>query len=294
MSGEGEGVGVGVGVGERDARDWRALTEETRAIWDGNAAWWADSIGEGNSFQLEIVNPPTERLLALRPGERVLDVACGNGAFARRLARAGAEVVAFDFSERFIARAREHDRATDDRIAYHVLDATDEAGLLTLGERRFDAAVCNMALMDVTDIAPLLAALARLLKPGGRFVFSVSHPCFNSTATSLVAEEENRDGELVTTYAVKVAGYLGLAPARGLGIVGQPRPHLYFDRPLSALLGAGFRAGFVLDGLEEPGDPIGPDPARPFSWRNLPGIPPAIIARLRLPGPDAPGPPSPG
>ena len=266
-----------------NTRELLALTRETQAIWDGNAEFWADYIGEGNQFQLEIVNPPTERLLDLKPGERVLDVACGNGPFARRMAQAGAEVVAFDFSERFIAWARRRSAETGDNIEYHVLDATDEAQLLTLGERRFEAAVCNMALMDMTTIDPLLAALARLLKPGGRFVFSVMHPCFNSTAMRFTAEQHEQGGEVITTYAVKVTDYLGLAPAKGLGIRGQPRPHYYFHRPLSVLFGACFRAGFVLDGLEEPADPSGPNPQRPFSWANLPGIPPAIVARLRLP-----------
>jgi len=41
-------------------------------------------------------------------------------------------------------------------------------------------------------------------------------------------------------------------------------------------------AGFVLDGLEEPADAAGPRPERPFSWANFPGIPVALVARMRL------------
>jgi hypothetical protein len=136
--------------------------------------------------------------------------------------------------------------------------------------------------MDMTTIEPLLAALARLLKTGGRFVFSVPHPCFNSTATRIVAEREDRDGEFVTTYAVKVLDYFGLTSTKALGIVGEPQPHYCFDRPLSVLFGVCFAAGFVLDGLEEPTDPAGPDPTRPFSSQNMPSIPVALVARMRL------------
>ena len=54
---------------------------------------------EGNRHSKELVWPAQERLLGLRRGESVLEVACGNGNFARRMARAGAKVVASDFSE---------------------------------------------------------------------------------------------------------------------------------------------------------------------------------------------------
>jgi hypothetical protein len=58
-------------------------------------------------------------------------------------------------------------------------------------------------------------------------------------------------------------------------------PHPYFHRPLSRLLGAGFAAGFVLDGLEEPA--FGPDDraGRPLGWANLKTVPPVLAARLR-------------
>ncbi|HEX5504084.1 MAG TPA: class I SAM-dependent methyltransferase [Thermomicrobiales bacterium] len=266
--------------------DLDALTAESRAIWDENAAYWDARMGaEGNDWQRDLIRPPTERLLALRPGELVLDVACGNGAFSRRMAALGARVVAFDFSARLVELARARTAASPDlagSVEYRVLDATDEAALLALGAGRFDAAVATMALMDMPAIEPLFAALARLLKPGGRFVFSVSHPCFHSMACRMAIEQEERGGELVTTRAVKVSGYLRQSPTKGVAIVGQPALQYYFDRPLSVLLGAGFRAGFALDGLEEPSFDGGPEPARPFSWANFPDIPPALVARMRV------------
>jgi hypothetical protein len=66
-----------------------------------------------------------------------------------------------------------------------------------------------------------------------------------------VAEMEDRAGEIVTLYSVKVFRYITPSVARGLAIPGQPKAQLYFHRPLQILLGAGFKAKFVLDGLEE-------------------------------------------
>ena len=69
--------------------------------------------------------------------------------------------------------------------------------------------------------------------------------------------------------------------AKGLGVIGQPRPQYYFERSLSLLLGEFFRAGLVLDGLEEPILPSGQG-KRPFSWENFPEIPPALVVRMRV------------
>ena len=87
-------------------RDTAALTQESRAIWNAKAAFWDERMGDGNAFQRMLVAPATERLLAPREGELVLDVACGNGVMARRLGALGARVVACDFSDVFIERAR--------------------------------------------------------------------------------------------------------------------------------------------------------------------------------------------
>ena len=80
----------------------RRLVSETQAIWDGKAEFWDARMGEGNPFQLVLVGPAAERLLMLQPGERVLEIACGNGVFARRLARLGGRITATDFSRRFL------------------------------------------------------------------------------------------------------------------------------------------------------------------------------------------------
>src|SRR5437870_4061910 len=78
-----------------------------RDAWNRNAEFWNERMGDGNDFFTVLVWPAVERLLASRPGDRLLDVACGNGVSSRRLASSGAKVVAFDFSEQMIAAARE-------------------------------------------------------------------------------------------------------------------------------------------------------------------------------------------
>lgn len=257
------------------------LGRQASGIWNRNAAFWDDFFGEGNNFHRYLISPAVEKLLALQPGERVLDVACGNGALARRMADLGVQVTACDVSPVFIERARARSEAYAGRVSYAVVDASDEAQLLELGEGRFDAATCTMALMDMAQIDPLFRALARLVRPGGRFVFVLSHPCFNAGGAYKSVEEADRDGDLVVTRAVKVEKYITPSHSLGLGVIGQPEAQLYFHRPLSVLLQPAFRAGWLIDGLEEPVFPPETEGRRPFSWENFKEIPPVLAVRCR-------------
>src|SRR5207237_417861 len=107
-----------------------------------------------------------------------------NGLSSRRLAALGAEVLASDFSTEMLAHAQRRRTRGPGRIAYRHVDATDEAQLLELGAAGpFNAALASMALMDMAESAPLMRALATLLKPEGAFVFSILHPAFNNPWT---------------------------------------------------------------------------------------------------------------
>jgi hypothetical protein len=99
----------------------------------------------------------------------------------------------------------------------------------------------------------------------------------------VVEEDWNDEGMLSTRYAMKVSRYLGLRPGKGIGMIGEPEPHYYFHRPLSVLLRDAFRAGLVLDGIEEPAFPPSADTtrARSLAWQNYTEIPPVLVARLR-------------
>ena len=83
----------------------------------------------------------------------------------RRMAELGADVLATDFSEGMLERARSH----GGDVEYRLADATDERALLSLGEPgSFDAVISNMAMMDMESIESMSAAASRLLRESGR------------------------------------------------------------------------------------------------------------------------------
>ena len=261
--------------------DFPEHADENRRIWNANARWWDDRIGDGNDFQTLLIEPATERLLNVTAADTILDVACGAGRFSRRMAEHGARVVGIDTSSEFIARARERAPANA-AIDYRVLDAATADDLRSLGADRFTKAVCTMALMDMPEIAPLFRALTSLLPRNGLFVFSVTHPCFHSAAIQRFAEmyEEGAGRHIILT-GVKVSSYLSPSARKTEGIVGQPEPQFFFHRPISRLFQLGFEAGFVVDGFEEPGFPPVTTPKAGVKWNDMPDIPPILVVRMR-------------
>ena len=271
-------------VNRQHSPDFPEYDNRTIEAWDRLAEWWDDRIGDGNEFQDYLVEPATERMLALKAGEQVLDVACGAGRLARRMAGMGAVVTAIDQAERFLNRARDRTKENDDRIEYLKLDATDRAAILSLGRGRFDAAVCTMALMDMSSITPLISGLPTLLKPQGRFVFSVTHPVFNSGTARHIAEQYEQDGQTIVKSGITVTDYTEPFCYKGSGIPGQPESQHYFHRSISLLFSTCFKYGFVLDDMEEPVFPAGFQSAitDPLAFSQMPAIPPVLVARLVL------------
>ena len=256
-------------------------SDAVRDAWEKNGRWWSDRFGEGNDFHLNLVAPPVEKLLDIHPGDTILDVACGNGAFSRRMVDLGAQVVGIDFSTTFIACARERS-SRHESIDYHIMDATSTEQLLSLGKGRFGAAVANMALMDMSDIEPLAKCLPQLLAPCGRFVFSIMHPCFNNPDTRMAMEEEDREGQIVIKRTVRIGQYLTAFSSQGVGIVGQPVPQTYFHHPLQDLLRPFLAQGMVLTGLEERAFKDSLESRSPLSWDHFAEIPPVLAVRMSL------------
>jgi 2-polyprenyl-3-methyl-5-hydroxy-6-metoxy-1,4-benzoquinol methylase len=136
---------------------------ETTNYWQDNADKFNAQVGDdGDDFRKKLIFPATLRLLEPATGERILDAACGNGNFSRKLAGAGCEVAAFDYSPALIAHAKKY--GSLERIAYSVCDATDYTAVMAVGcGKPFDKAVCNMALMDIPDIRTCIHSLIACL-----------------------------------------------------------------------------------------------------------------------------------
>ena len=123
-----------------------------------------------------LVDPVLTELIGEAAGQDVLSLACGQGQDARLLAHLGATVTGVDISEEMLRHARRHETADARGIAYVQGDVED---LASFADASFDGVLCHMALMDVPDLAATIGSVARVLKGGGWFVFSIVHPCYH-------------------------------------------------------------------------------------------------------------------
>jgi SAM-dependent methyltransferase len=143
--------------------------------------WNAADYDRNARFVSDLGQPALE-LLAPKPGERVLDLGCGDGALTMKLVEAGASVVGVDTSPAFIEAARA--RGLDARL----LDAT---ALPFAGE--FDAVFTNAVLHWLPDLGPVLAGVRRALRTNGRFVGEFGgHGCVAAICTALAAVCQRR------------------------------------------------------------------------------------------------------
>jgi SAM-dependent methyltransferase len=144
--------------------------------WDPVAAWYDKLVGEsGSDYHREVIVPATIRLLDPRPGESVIDVCCGQGVLFKPLldAKVG-KVTGIDASPRLIAAAKARHGA-ERRVTLFTADACAPGAW---ADGSHDAATCVMAVHDVADAVALFTNISRALKPGGRAVVVMMHPCF--------------------------------------------------------------------------------------------------------------------
>ncbi|MDI6857264.1 MAG: methyltransferase domain-containing protein [Dehalococcoidia bacterium] len=150
--------------------------EEVARHWDDNAARWAEQVRRGWDVCRETFNNPAFfDLLGDVRGKDVLDAGCGEGHNTRLLARMGARVTAIDISPRMIELARAEEAREPLSIRYEVASFSD---MPLFADASFDLVVSTMAVMDGPDLAGAFHEIYRVLRPGGRLTFSVTHPCF--------------------------------------------------------------------------------------------------------------------
>lgn len=215
-----------------------------KSSWQNVAGWYNEYMGkDGGGYQREIVFPGAERLLQPKKNGVYLDIACGQGAFAKLLAKKAGKVFGFDASPSLIANAK---KEAPRHLEFRVGDATRFASLYPPSS--FDGAVCNLAIQNIDPLEPVFADAARVLKPGAAFVITMNHPAFRQPRQSGWGWDEQRKlqyrrvDKYMGEYEMPILAHPGSAPS--------VKTYSY-HRPLSSYVTALAKHGFVIEALEE-------------------------------------------
>ena len=215
-----------------------------KTSWEGVSDWYGSHLKKEDTFQERLVFPGAERLLAPKKGERILDVACGEGAFSRMLAKAhDLHVVGIDAAPSLIQIAK---RQAPKRADYETLDARELSKRFSPAS--FDAAACILAIQNIDPFAPVIEGVSRALKPGGRFVIVMNHPSFRIPRQSGWGWDEARKlqyrrvDKYLSSFEVPIQAHPGAAP---------DKKTWSYHRPLQAYVSALAANGFAVDAIEE-------------------------------------------
>lgn len=225
------------------------ISEKTTAeAWNALAEKWVERYSEYGDLNREyIIDPTMLNIVGPVKNLSVLDAGCGGGYFSRLLAKKGAKVVGVDISQRFIEIARQKENEERLGIKYYVCSLCN---LAMLQDETFDTVVSNLVLMDVTDLDEAMIELHRILKRGGKLVFSIMHPCFSSPPIHGWLREPRDSQREEDWLHWKVDRYF----ERGMETWWlYDWPAVFsFHRPLSDYMKALFAQGFIITNFEEP------------------------------------------
>ena len=240
------------------------------SAYDEIADWYDAWVGT-HAMSDDPFYPAVEFLMGDVAGQRVCDLACGQGRVSRHLADRGARVVGIDLSANLLEIARRHEAVQPRGVEYLRADARALDGV---ADASFDGVVCHMALMDITDLPATLHSVARILRPGGWFVFAILHPCYH---TARSGETEMAGGAVRTIGAYFQEGHW-----RSETRPGPPGKVGAYHRTLATYVNALTDAGLMLERLTEPrGSVVATDSpsvsgsGRPV-WNEVPAV---LVAR---------------
>lgn len=187
-----------------------------------------DADTEQNAFNGLYERPAILALAGDVDGLEVLDAGCGGGLHSVALLEGGARVSGFDKSRSLLAIARKRLGADAELVE------ADFSEPLPFASGRFDVVLSALALHYVEDWAKPLGEFHRVLKPGGRVVFSTHHPFLDHQ----LAGGDN---------------YFAVYQFEDLWVRDGQQMHMQFwHRPLTAMVASVKAAGFVLEDIVEP------------------------------------------
>ena len=210
--------------------------------WQKVSKWYGSIVGEkGHFYHQSLIIPQTLKLLGIKAGDRLLDVACGQGVLSRRLFGT-VRYVGIDASKNLIDEAKSLDSNKAHR--YFVKDATKSFGF----EETFNKAAIILALQNIKEPEKTLQHLSKVMEKSGKLVIVLNHPCFRIPRQSSWEEDKTNKMQYrrVNRYMTPLEIPINTHP-------GDPNSEVTwsFHHPIEDYSNYLFGNGFLIEKIEE-------------------------------------------
>ena len=217
--------------------------------WGAVADWYDDLIKDSeDSYQKKVIMPNIIRILQPKKDMRILDVACGQGYFARAFHQNGANVVGCDISAELVDIAKKHTpKERESEINFFALPSDK----LHPEWRDFDAVTVIMALQNIENLSGTIAECSRVLKAGGRLLAVINHPAFRIPRKSSWQWDENAGSQFrrIDAYMSDEQQKIDMSPGENDKL--KKKFTVSFHRPIQSYFKAMAKSGFAVVRMEE-------------------------------------------
>lgn len=216
------------------------MRDEREELWEINAGWWQEGFTDGADVEYveQIIPMAAERLGGHR---RVLDVGTGEGQLARLAAGLGAQVVGVDPTWAQV------EVATAKGGAPRYVRA--EAAALPFADASFDCVLACLVFEHISAVDTALAEVARVLEPGGRFLFFLNHPLLQTPDSGWI------DDTILEEQYWRIGPYLVESD-----VIEEVEKNVFIPfvhRPMSRYINAMAANGLFIHEMQEPAPPPG-------------------------------------
>ncbi len=218
--------------------------------WGSVATWYDSHLKDDSTYHAKVILPSLLRLLGDVQGKHILDLACGQGYFAKAFKEKKAHVIGVDISKELIALAEKEQEKSGIHASQKVMYfATPSHDLYMVKDKSQDLVVCVLALQNIENIHATIQEVTRTLKQGGKFIFVINHPAFRIPKESGWGydEQEHKQYRRIDAYLSESKVKMDMTP----GSTHDKKFTISFHRPLQYWFKILGKNGFAVTRMEE-------------------------------------------
>lgn len=218
------------------------IAKKKTTSWGGVAHWYDTLLAGDDTYQARVILPNILRAMAIKKGEKVLDLACGQGFFTRAFFAEGADATGVDLGKQLILIAK---KESPKEIKYFPHSAED---LSLFEDNLFEKITIVLAIQNIEAPHKVFKECARVLVPGGKLFLVLNHPAFRIPKASAWGfdEETKTQYRRVDSYMSESKVEIDMNPSKR-----DSKTTISFHRPLQYYFKTLANSGFVVARLEE-------------------------------------------